>query len=502
MISKGDLGDATMPEDNVEIVAPDGNVAGKPPGTNAASTSGTIFEAQWKDNKLRIRGLAKGSGNMELFDKNNKKRMIIYIYVTSPQKMRIVQTLKKILKDVEGVRVYMSGDDIYIDGELFTSKDRERIQELVRNFSTGLAGEAPAKVVNLTTYSPLYMQAMAKKIEKAINDPEIFVKPLKDKFLLTGTITYIQKGMDTSARAMAEAKERRYREIAQAYISEIDYTGTDKKGDTKQEIVSIIKLVPKQESQELDKLIRIQFDFVELLKGYVKRFGFKWAPGMYSGEPYSVARKEGLIGDTSYLQVDGAGITGVLTGTINNLFPKLQNARQFNHARVLESSQVMTKNAQQTTFDSGTTFLLPMLDKQSNTTSYEKVNIGLKSTYTPVIVEETKTIAIDINLTYESLPESGEVTGNGAGIKSHTIRTNLLIESGKSAAIGGLIRNVNSKMYDQMPSEQAIQNSLFSIYHSKDFRNEKSQLIMFITPTIVEDSSAGGQELKKIFGVK
>ncbi len=74
------------------------------------------------------------------------------------------------------------------------------------------------------------------------------------------------------------------------------------------------------------------------------------------------------------------------------------------------------------------------------------------------------------------------------------------MESGKSAALAGMIKNVSYKLFDKEPT--AAQLSIFSIYHSKDFQSDKSQFIMFITPQIVEDASKGSNELKRKFRVK
>ena len=486
-VIKGDLGDADIDPDTGEPMAP----------------SDTYFEAKWnRKKKVRIRGLKIGSGNLEIFDKRGKKRMEILIYISSPEKSRYVSSIRKMLKEVEGVEVGISGDDITIDGELFRQQDKERIERIVDKMSTSI------KIINLTRYSPLFMRAMAKKIEKEINDPQIHIKSLKDKFMIKGKIQYTATGKsdaaslrkDQEALQIAQQKRQRYYDIATAYLGDGNYTGAKKDGSSGvQTIVPAVEIIKKTESQEIDKLVRIQFDFVELAKTYLKKFGFSWTPGITSPDRNAAAQKEfGGIGDMSQVSyTPEKGLTSIITGTIRNLFPKLHNAKQFGHARTLESSQVITKNKTQVTFNSGKKVILVEKGDRGDTTRI--VDFGLNSTYTPEIIQDNSAISLDINITYQSLPPGGLISA-GSNIPSHTIRSTMIIESGQSAAIGGMISNLSWKMYDKIP--RGLEDSLFGIYHSKDFVRNKSQMVMFITPTIVDNAASGTKELKRKFRVK
>jgi pilus assembly protein CpaC len=484
-VLKGDKGDADIDPKTGE------------PGD--LTPSNTIFEAKWKDKKVRIRGLAVGSGNLEVFDKRGKKRMIIWVYISTPKKGRAVRNLQKLLKGVEGVNVYVSGDDVTIDGELFRQKDRERIDEIVSKYSTD-----GVKIINLTVYSPIFMQAMAKKIQKEIGDPQIIVKPLRDKFMIKGQINYkTQSGegsKDGNAAELGKAieKAKRYYRIAEAYLGETNYVGSKESEAERQTIVEAIQLVEQKDSQQIDKQIRIQFDFVELAKSYMKKFGFSWAPGIYSGETNQTEiREQGLLGDMSTANVGSGGITATITGTIRNLIPKLHNAKQFGHAKVLETAQVITKNKTDARFDSKRKVLL-YSGSDEGKALYEPIEFGLMSTYTPEIIEENNAINLKIDISYDTLPE-GPIR-HGSNIPNHKVVSELIIESGRSAAIAGMIKNVSAKYFDRIPDN--IESSFLNIYHSKDFIHNKSQMIMFITPTIIEDSSSGSDRLKRKFRMK
>ena len=471
-------------------------------GEPQGSPSNTIFEAKYKGRRIRIRGLQRGAGNLEVLDKKGRKRMIIWVYISTPQKGRIVKTIKKLLKDVEGIRIYVSGDDVTIDGELFRQQDRERIDRIVEKITK----DDGVKIINLTSYSPLFMIALAKKIEKEINDPQVQVKALKDKFMLTGKVTYSVKGSkesekkDEKEKLKAMAKRDRYHKIAVAYVGEKNYTGgkTEGSGGKDHTIINAIDLVAQKKSQQVDKMIRIQFDFVELAKNYMKKFGFNWAPGIY-GENYMDGKERNMLGDMSSVNVkEGGGITSVITGTIRNLFPKLHNAKQFGHAKTLESAQVMTKNKEKAHFKSGTQVVL-LKRQEGKPDYYVPTDFGLDATFIPEVMSKNNAVSLEMRISYHSLP-SGGIIGPGSNIPHHEVSTTLIIESGKSAAIGGMVKNVSGKMFDKIP--QGIENSFVNIYHSKDFMHNRSQMIMFITPMIITDSTSGSAELKRKFRVK
>ena len=116
-VLKGDLGPADIdPETGLPGDIDPGN---------------TIFEAKWKGKKVRIRGLKTGTGNLEIMDKRGRKRMVIWVYISTPHKGRLVVSLRRLLRDVEGVRVSVSNNDVTIDGELFRQKDKEHIDRIV-----------------------------------------------------------------------------------------------------------------------------------------------------------------------------------------------------------------------------------------------------------------------------------------------------------------------------------------------------------------------------------
>ncbi|MGL1562962.1 hypothetical protein ACSTHQ_00345, partial [Vibrio parahaemolyticus] len=83
--------------------------------------------------------------------------------------------------------------------------------------------------------------------------------------------------------------------------------------------------------------IQMVVHYVELEKDYEKSFRFQWMPD---------------ISDGSGIQFSSGGrgpgsATAAITGTIQNLIPKLNWAKQHGFARVLQSSSIMVEDGKQ-----------------------------------------------------------------------------------------------------------------------------------------------------------
>src|SRR5690606_22495902 len=86
-------------------------------------------------------------------------------------------------------------------------------------------------------------------------------------------------------------------------------------------------------------------------------------------------------------------------------------------------------------------------------------------------------------------------------ISKNAIQTAVSVRSTQSAAIGGLISNNTTSGYNKLPPNTAT-NPLLSLYSSKDFVNDQSQFVVFVTPIIKNSVSVGSERIKQKFRIK
>ena len=89
-------------------------------------------------------------------------------------------------------------------------------------------------------------------------------------------------------------------------------------------------------------------------------------------------------------------------------------------------------------------------------------------------------------------------TDQGPQTASNFVKTIVDVRSGQSAAIGGLIENTTGTEFNPDSNPDA----LFNLYSAKDFRRNKSQFVVFVTPIIKPSASAGSEKIKRKFRLR
>ena len=91
------------------------------------------------------------------------------------------------------------------------------------------------------------------------------------------------------------------------------------------------------------------------------------------------------------------------------------------------------------------------------------------------------------------------VSAEGATTAHDSISTIVMMKSGETAAIGGLIQNTRTTGYgDGNPGANAIIN----LSRSKSFNKNKSQFVVFLTPEIIKSASEGSKKMKEKFRIE
>ena len=79
------------------------------------------------------------------------------------------------------------------------------------------------------------------------------------------------------------------------------------------------------------------------------------------------------------------------------------------------------------------------------------------------------------------------------------LTTYVNMKSGETAAIGGLINNSLSRNYGNQGGDA---NIIINLSRSKQFAKNKSQFVVFLTPTILKSTSEGSEEAKSKFRIR
>ncbi len=137
-------------------------------------------------------------------------------------------------------------------------------------------------------------------------------------------------------------------------------------------------------------------------------------------------------------------------------------------------------------FLAGGEFPIP-LSQGLGTTTVEYKNYGVSLTYTPTVLSNGR-ISLRVRPEVSELSSQGAVTLNGFQIPALTIRraeTTIELGSGQSFMIAGLLSNNSQNIIDRAPGLGEIP-ILGNLFRSSDFRRGETELVIVVTPYLVE----------------
>jgi len=137
-------------------------------------------------------------------------------------------------------------------------------------------------------------------------------------------------------------------------------------------------------------------------------------------------------------------------------------------------------------FLAGGEFPIP-LSQGLGTTTIEYKKFGVSLAYTPTVLANGR-IALRVRPEVSELSSQGAVTLNGFQVPALTIRraeTSVELGSGESIMIAGLLSNNAQHTIDQAPGVGDIP-ILGNLFRSTDFRRGETELVIVITPYLVE----------------
>jgi pilus assembly protein CpaC len=423
-----------------------------------------------KDTKIvRFEPMREGTATLTVHDKLGRK---IYTYVLTVKKSslnRVALEIRDLLKDIEGINIRIINNKVVVDGQVLLPRDMNRIVSVV--------GQYGDQASSLVVLSPLAQKKIAEFIERDINNPEIHCRAVNDKFILEGV-------------ANDEAEKQRSEIIAKTYIQDKVVMEGVAKGviqEVKAEkVINLLTVKPAPEA-EPGKIIQLVVHYVELQKDYTKGFRFQFTPD---------------VSDESKVQLSNdsrgpAGVISSITATVSNLLPKLNWAKQHGHARILQSSSVIVMDGEEGKLQSVTRVPYQIVGQGGvPSTSFEEA--GIVTAIKPKIISaKSDSINLKIDFALKSLLG---LTDKGPLISNSSIQTMVVVRSGQSAAIGGLVSNSSGKDYNKLP-KNVSENPLISLYASKSFRRNQSQFVVFITPVIKSSASAGSERIKQKFRI-
>lgn len=391
--------------------------------------------------ELLINGKQAGVTNLIVWDAQGNKRDEYTLKVSVRDLGAYMAQLKAVIGKADGVRFRIAGEKVVIEGEALLPGDLPRIAKVV--------GENNPLVVNMVTLSPITLKVLAESVQKQAGSSTVQVKAVGQQLMISGVV-------------YNKAEADRIEQMARMYYPQV---------------VSVLEVRQSELMAGAGEMIQVTAHFMEVNNSVIDGWSVNWSPGSTSAG--------------SAQQTTGQGFTGAVVGTITNLFPKFSQAKEHGGARVLETSSVSVRSGEKADFHSGGEMGIPTPTQYGGTAmTFKKYGVFLNV----LPIAQGNKITMKINVEVSS--PTGTSPGGFINFTQSTLSTVQYCDSGDSVALGGLLSRRDTKVFDALPDGGG---ALFQIYGSEDFRKQRSQLVVFVTPSVL----AGGakeahQELKGI----
>lgn len=390
------------------------------------------------DNEILVNATGIGQTNLLIWGKN-KLEEEYEIFVKMRDATGLAGELRQLFNRIEGVEVRVVGNTVAVEGEVFSKKDLDRVSTVLNEVNG---------VINLVKMSSLLREVLSKEMQKAIGLKGVKVRNAKDSFILEGKVN-------------TEEDVLRAEKIASAYASDV---------------VNVLTIINKPGIQNpgADKMIQLTLNVMELEKEALQDLGFHWNPGASAGA-------SGEIGSGS--------TTGNIFGTISNFIPKMRRVKENGKGRTLFQQTVVTKNSRLAHFFVGDEIPIPVA-QQGGTMSVEYKKVGLTLKFTPNIDVAGN---IDISVDVDSSIVTGEGLGGAPRISTTNLQSAAYLKNEESMALGGLIGQREARTLAAAPPGGG--EAFVQLNDSKRFQNDKTQVLVFVTPKILNRASDAVKEM-------
>tara|TARA_Y100001954_G_scaffold209411_1_gene234506 strand:+ start:8451 stop:9980 length:1530 start_codon:yes stop_codon:yes gene_type:complete len=434
--------------------------------------------------EITFKGLKPGKTSVIIRNTVGDIRARYLLTITSSDLSSKVMELKEYLGDIEGIEIGIKGKNVYVGGKIVVPSDMGMINIVLKGYPD---------VLNFVELSHQSQLKVAEKMEVELNRmglKKVRVRVVNNTFWLVGRVD--------SEKDIPYAQK-----IATAFIPGSIATIAERERVVqtvqggKALLRNFLKVVPSKAKKSLPikKMIKISAQFVEVVKEYMKIFGFKWSPLMSGGGgviKYGRSKAGDIYTDSN----------GTLAGTISNLFPKLASAKAAGYARVVQSGMIIVKDGQKGTISKETTTSSSVAAKgqfSTKQTTTAKFNLEVK----PQLQSKSKEI-ISLQVSV------GVSQGDGsASTTSNKLNSEVDVRSGETAVMGGVAIKKTSTQFDRDPPYGEIDYSqagggqpavpLFSFLKSKKYLNDRNQFVVFATPSIIETASENVEVIKSKF---
>jgi len=281
--------------------------------------------------------------------------------------------------------------------------------------------------------------------------------------------------------------------------------------DTQDSINSIKRLIAQVDKPV--KQVMIEARIVEATDNFTRELGVRWggqvrgsggktvnqlsstAPGLTTAAGVTNYQAPGgfLVDLPAATAAASGGTIGLAIGSITNAFNlnlELSAAESDGDIKIISNPRVVTTNMKKASINQGKQVPYTTTSINGSTTELKEANLGLE--VTPQITADNR-IILQVSVTKDS-PEAGV----NPVINTKQIETEIFMNNGETIVIGGIYTRDLQDTTAGVPLFSRI--PLLGWLFKKNTKiDNKTELLIFLTPTILDTSTPGNAEVAEVY---
>lgn len=390
----------------------------------------------------------------------------------------------RLLADISGYNIVVSPE---VKGKLTMKLINvpwdQALDIILKTFSLGKSIEG--NIIRIAPHT-----VFARESEEAVKAKEAEMKaiPLETKIF---PISYAD--VATVEKAIKEAK----------ILSSRGSISTDKRTSSLT-VYDVASVFPQVENllKTLDKptpQVLIETRIVEISESDELNLGIQWGIGHPTGsKPFS--GNTGLntgpfTGDNFIIDFPAAGAgagsgAGIAFGILNTtrtmgLDLQLSALQTIGRSKIISNPRVVTTDNEKAIITQGVSRPFPKVDVASGQISVEYKDIAITTEVTPHITP-AGSINLIVNIKKEDILDTVSISGSLVPVTSKVeSSTKVLIQDGETLVIGGVLKKTETETTSGVPGLMKIP-ILSWLFKSKSTTEETTELMIFITPKVIE----------------
>jgi type IV pilus assembly protein PilQ len=240
----------------------------------------------------------------------------------------------------------------------------------------------------------------------------------------------------------------------------------------------------KKRQDKPTKQVMIEARIVEATTTFSRDIGVEWSGSYQAAHDNKNYLYSFATNFTNMPTAATLGINFANTSLTTLLNAQIALAETEGQVKTLSAPKVVTRDTVQATITQGTEIYVPSGRDDNGNIIFEAKDAALKLKVTPRITPNNMVI-LKI-MVEDNAPDYANATGELIPIKKKRAETEMMVATGDTVVIGGIYKETKSDTKEATPwlGEIPLLGWLFKV---KGTSSEKSELLIFLTPTVVQE---------------